>query len=247
MENQFEIEVDLRDLCWFLIKMLWIISAVMVICAAIGFAVSRFLILPTYEASTRMYVLNRSSENEVSYSDYQVSNQIIADYKVLITGQNVTKEVIRDLGLEFSPQELEDMIIVTAPENTRVLQITVTDTNPDRAAQIANRVREVAGTQIQQIMDADSVNLVYEAEVPQKPSGPNVLGVTLIAAAVGFILAVGVLAVIRVMDDTIRTEEDVERYLGAIVMGEIPAAAEMGNLAKESIRRKEKRGSGRHR
>ena len=78
-------------------------------------------------------------------------------------------------------------------------------------------------------MDADAVNLVYEAQVPKAPSAPNVMRNTVLAAAVGLILAIAVLTVIFVLDDTIRTEEDVEKYLGLGTMGVIPVSSELSN------------------
>lgn len=233
MDNEYEIEIDLRGLLLYLIKRGKMIAASVLICGAVGFFVSSFILPPEYQVSTRIYVLNRGSENVVSYSDYQISNQIIEDYKVLITGQNVTKEVIENLELEMSSDELEEMIHVTAPENTRVLQITVTDTDPVRAVNIANSVRQIASDQIQKIMAVESVNLVYEAELPEEPTGPDVLMITLISAAVGLVTILVVLTIIHILDDTIRTEEDVEMYLGVSVLGVIPADAEMGNLAND--------------
>lgn len=229
MENQVEEEIDLVDLFYYLKKKIWLIVAAIVLCAAAGFSVSNFLMTPQYEASTRMYVLNRSSEGSVSYTDLQISNQFAKDYKVLITGQNVTKEVIGILGVDMTPEQLEKKIAVTAPDDTRVLQITVTDTDPQRAADIANCVREVASVQLQEIMDVDAAKVIYEADVPEEPSGPSVRKFTILGAALGFLAAVGILSAVHLLDDTIRTEEDVERYLGLGVLGVIPLSSEMGN------------------
>lgn len=230
MENQNEFEIDLLELFHYLKKKLWIILASFAACAVLGFVVSAFFITPEYTASTRVYVLNRSNETSVVSSDFTLSNYMISDYKVLITGKNVTDEVENILGLD----KLTASISVSAESNTRILQISVTDTDPQRAANIANTVREVASTQIKEIMDVDAVNLVYAAEVPKAPSSPNVMRNTVLAAALGMIAAIGVLAVIFILDDTIRTEEDVEKYLGLGTMGVIPASSELGSAARQT-------------
>lgn len=234
MDNQTEDEIDLLDLLLYLKKKVWIIALSFVICAVAGFLFTRIFVDTQYTGSTRMYVLNRSSETNVAYSDFQVSNQLMEDYKVLITGENVTKEVIQKLGLDMTAAQLAKIISVSAMDNTRVLQISVTDTDPWRAADIANCVREVAGEQIQRIMDVDAVNLVYAADVPQSPSGPNTKKNTALAALVGLVLAVGILVVIYLMDDTLRTEEDVERYLGLSTLGVIPLSAEFEKVARNA-------------
>lgn len=228
MENQNEMDISLVDLFFFLRRKLLIIVVVVAACAAAGFFGTKLLMDPEYIASTRVYVLNRSNETAVVYADYQISSEMLNDYKVLITGRNVTMEVIDELGLDWDHEDLARKITVTSPGDTQFVQINVTDTNPSRAAEIANAVREVASVQIQDLMDVDAVNLVYAAEIPDKPFGPNTMLNTLLAAGFGLIVMLAVLVLVFVLDDTIRTEEDVERYLGLSVMGTIPENEEMG-------------------
>ena len=227
MENHNDMELDLLELFHYLKKKLWLVAAAAVLFAALGFAVSQFLMTPQYTASTRMYVLNRTNATNVVYADIQTSTYLLTDYKVLITGENVTKEVIEILDLDCKPRELERMIEVTAPENTRVLQINVSAPDPKLASEIANCVRVVSSAQIEEIMDVDAVKLVYEAAIPEKPSSPHVQLNTIIAGALGMFAAVFVLVIAFMLDDTIRTEEDVERRLGLGTLGVIPSAAEL--------------------
>lgn len=231
MERQNEeMEIDLLELFYYLKKKIVVLVAVCLVCAVAGFVGTKLFITPTYTTNTRMYVLNRSNENNVLTSDFQIATYVMNDYKALITGQNVTKEVISRLGLKMKPETLSKKIQVTSPENTRVLQINITDTNPKKAADIANTVREVASLQIKQIMDVDAVQTVYEAEVPKEPSGPNTMRNTALAGILGLVIAVAVYTVIFLLDDTIRTEEDVTRYLGLGTLGVIPVSLEMGVL-----------------
>lgn len=225
MEHQNEeLEIDLLELFLYLKKRILIICAVVIACAAFGFLFTKLFIPYKYTASTRIYVLNRQNESNVVSSDYTISNYMINDYTVLITGRNVTKEVVSQLDLDMSYSDLSGKIEVSSPDNTRILQISVTDTDPQRAASIVNCVREVAMRQIKDIMNVDAVNLVYEAEVPTSPSGPSVKKNTLLAAIMGFVAVIGVFVVIFLLDDTIRTEEDVEKYLGLGTLGVIPAS-----------------------
>jgi len=227
-QHQNSLDINLLDLLYYLKKKIVVLAIVAAICALGGFLASSLFMTPQYTASTRVYVLNRSNENAVVSSDFTLSNYMIADYKVLITGQNVTAEVIEELGLSMTPGALSGKISVSAPDNTRVLQISVTDSNPVMAASIANCVRETASTQIREIMAVDAVNLVYEATVPTVPSSPNVMKNTVLAGILGLAVAVFVFAVIFVLDDAIRTEEDVERYLGLSTLGVIPISSDLG-------------------
>lgn len=227
-------ELNLVELLFYLKKKIWILIAVILACTAAGAVYTTVFMEPEYRASTRMYILNRSSEDGLTSSDYSVSNNMIKDYAVLITGQNVTKEVVKELGLNMSPGELSGRISVSAVRETRVVQITVVDNDPQRAADIANCVREVASQQIKDILNVKAVNLVYEAEVPAGKSGPDISKNMFSAAGIGLLVTVLVLVLIYVFDDTIRTEEDVEQQLGLFVLGVIPESKEIAMLAEES-------------
>jgi len=245
MEEQVEFEIDLWELIRFLKKKLAVILAVTLCCAAVGWGISALVLRPQYTASTRVYVLNRSNENSIVYSDIQISTYVSYDFEVLITGPNVTREVISRLGLDMTDAQVAGRIDVLPLEGTRVLQIDFTHEDPKMAAQIANCVRDVAAEQIRGFVDADAVKTVYEADVPRHPSSPNVGRNTLLAALLGAFAAVAVYAVVFILDDTIRTEEDVERYLGLSVLGLIPESQELNYEAAPAVRRGSKRRAGR--
>ncbi len=232
MENQYEMEIDLLDLLYYLSKKIWILIVATVIFAVAGATITMYAMDEEYTAEARLYILNRGATiGSLSMSDFQVSDQLMEDYLVLIQGRNVTQEVLDILKLDMTRNELAELITVQSINNTRVFKIQVTDTDPQRAADIANCVRKVASRQLESIMDVDAVNLVYDAEVPQRKSGPSVTKNTMIAAMLGLVLVAGIFVVIYLMDDTIRTEEDVERHLGLSVLGVIPLDSEMSNMA----------------
>lgn len=222
MEKGTEMELDLGALMLHLLKKSKIIGAVTLLTAIGAFCVSSFLIPVRYTASTRVYVLNNNTGSDLSYSDYQLADQMIEDYSILITGTNVTKEVISRLKLAVTEEKLEKMIRVEVLRNTRILQISVKDTDPQRAAEIANCVRTVASDQIKRIMAVEAVNLIYEAQTPLEPSGPDVLKITLFSALGGMVLAAMYFAISHVTDDSIRTEEDVAAQLNLCVLSVVP-------------------------
>ncbi len=227
--NNDELRIDLLEAFSYLKKKIWVILVVAAIGGLAGFLYNEFLTTPQFTASTRVYILNRQDEDTIYYADLQSSSQFINDYTVLITGQNVTKTVVDKLGLDESFAKLASRISVTAPEETRILEINVTHEDPQLAADIANAVREEATKQIEKIMDGNAVNLVYAADMPTNPSSPGSSKIALIAAALGLVCAVVVLVVIFIVDDTIRSEEDVERHLSLSVLGVIPSSSELGS------------------
>ncbi len=227
MEECNEMEIDIEELLRYLQKKLGILISVVLICGILGWLFGTYVMTPKYTASTRVYVLNRSNDASIVYADIQISTYVSRDFEVLITGPNVTREVRSRLGLDMTDAQLSGIITVTPMEETRVLQIDVTHSNPQTAANIANCVREVSAEQIQGFVDADAVKTVYEADVPQKPSSMSAGKVTVLAALMGLFLCVGVFTMIFILDDTIRTEEDVARYLGLSVLGAIPESEDL--------------------
>ena len=164
MENHREndaIEVDLLEIVSVLFSRFWIIFGGGMLAAVIGFVISMFILTPTYESTTKIYILNKSESTTVTYSDVQMGTQLTKDYAELINSRYVLEEVIRILSLtEMEYRDLLDMVSVQTPTDTRIVSITVTDINPKQAQDIANCIREVAGEHIQNVMDIDAVNVV---------------------------------------------------------------------------------------
>lgn len=239
MEKKNEIEFDLVELLYFLKKRIWIVALAIVVCAVGGFVGSKLFTTPQYTASARMWVYRQA--DQVTASSMQTATQLRRDCEIMITGENVTEKVIEQLDLNMTPASLGKRIKVSAQDNTRVIEVELTDTNPERAALILNTVCKVATEEINEIIGGntgmgeekeDVITIVYDAAVPTSPSSRGAKAMAVLAAILGCILALGVLVVIFVVDDTIRTEDDVERYLGLSTLAVIPVSAELG-IAKK--------------
>ena len=229
-QNRDEVEIDLKALFFVLLDKVHIIILALILGALLAFFLSITLFQKKYESSTTIYVLNKQDDSSVTYSDLQTGTQLTKDYAKIIVSRSVTEQVIAQLNLktEYSDmkgikhEDLVEMITVTTPTDTRMIEITVTDRQPARAQDIANAVREVAASHISEVMDIESVNVVDYAEMPVSPVSPNVMKNSIIGGLLGFLLACGVIIILFLSDDTIKTPDDVERYLGTSVLGLIP-------------------------
>lgn len=241
MENRREndvIEIDLLEIIHILISRFWIIAVVGLLAAAAGFAVSMFVVTPTYESTTKIYILNKSESATVTYSDVQMGTQLTKDYAELINSRYVLEEVIEELSLsEVEYEDLLDQVSVHTPTDTRIVSITVTDTDPRQAMEIADCIREVAGEHIQNVMDIDAVNVVEEANLPTEKAGPSVTKWTLVGGIIGAFFICVIILVHYLLDDTIKSSEDVERYLGLSTLALIPVAIDE-NSAKQKTKRR---------
>lgn len=236
MENQRErdeIEIDLLKVFQILLDGIWLIISAGLFMALICFAVSMFVLIPTYESTTKIYILNKTENNSVTYSDVQMGTQLTKDYAELINSRYVLEEVIQQLYLDLEYRELLKKVSVTTPTDTRIVAITVEDTDPVQAMNIANCIRETASEHIQNVMDIEAVNVVETANMPTEKAGPSVVKWTLIGGLLGIFLICAIILVQYLMDDTIKSSEDVEKYLGISTLALIPIATQENGSKKK--------------
>lgn len=218
-----ETEIDLRELLHLILSKIWLIVIAGIACALIAFLISRFVLVPTYESTTKIYILNKQEAGStITSADLQTGSQLTQDYMQLIVSRPVSEQVIAELGLGMTPAQLASMIHVSNPANTRILDIVVQHTDPYEAKAIADAVRNAASAQIMKVMSTQQVNLVEEANIPTSASGPNTKLNLMIGGLLGILLAIAYILLRHFLDDTIKTPEDVEKYLGLSVLGIFP-------------------------
>lgn len=225
MEKRYdddEIEIDLKELFFELVNnwIMIVISTVLV--AAIAFCISKFIMVPQYQSTAEMYVLTKST-SLTSLADIQTGTNLTNDYKVVVTGRPVLEQVIKNLGLEGEDYaSLKGRIAVNNPSNSRILQITVTDADPNRAKLIADEIADVSAAFIAEKMDQDAPNIIQYGYTDNAAVSPNILMNTVLGAAIGAFLAMAIVIITYLMNDTIMTAEDIERKLGMNALGTLP-------------------------
>ena len=220
-ENDEEIEIDLKELIGELLGNWKMILASTILAAIIGFAVSEFLITPKYESVSQMYVFTKST-SITSLADLQTGTNLTSDYKVVVAGRPVLEQVINNLGLDETYSSLGQKINVTNPDDSRILQITVTDEDPDRAKIIADEMAEVASAFISEKMDQSPPTIIQYGYSDGAPVSPNIKKNTVIGAMLGFLLAAALVVISYLRNDSIMSAEDVEKKLGLNVLGTLP-------------------------
>ena len=230
-QDNDEIEIDLGEIFGLILHWIWLILLVAFICGAIGFAFSKYVLPEQFKSTTRVYILNQNdSGNAMSQSEMQAGAQLTKDYGQLITSRTVLEQVIEDLSLtdSYTYEQFKGKIAVSTPTDTRLIDITVTDTDPKTAQNIANDVRIVASEHIQNVMQIDAVNVVDEANLPTKKAAPSNGRNALIAAMLGALFVSAIVIIRFLMDDTIKTSDDVEKYLGLSTLALIPLDENVG-------------------
>ena len=239
MQQTDEIEIDLWEICLVLVHNLALIVSVGIMTALGTFLITQLFITPKYESTTKIYILNKQENNAVTYSDIQLGTQLTKDYAELIQSRFVLEEVVQGMGLDLSYEEMKKKVSVTTPTDTRILAITVEDTDPVMAMLLANSIREAAAVHIMNVMDIQAVNVSETANMPMKKASPSVMKNTFIGGVLGIFLMIAVILVRFLMDDTIKTPEDVEKYLQLSTLAVIPLneGEEDGKKKKKKVNR----------
>ncbi len=228
-----EITIDLTELIQAVWNRIYIVIIAGIACAVAAFVVTEIFITPEYTSETKVYVLSRQSDDSnLTYNDIQISNQLVNDYMELVNSRPVLEKTISILNLDMEPDQLSKMVSSEAADDSRILSIYVKSPDPVEAKEIADAIREAAAVQITDIMDAESVNTVEEASLPTSPSSPNVLRNTVFGGAAGVLIAIAIIVLITILDDTIKTPDDVEHYLGLNVLASIPVQEGLKNSQK---------------
>lgn len=239
-----EVEIDLGELFLELVRHIGKILLSTILVAVIAFAGTAFLVTPQYTSTSILYVLS-SSTSITSVADIQIGSYLTTDYSEVITGRPVLDQVIENLDLDMEYSELSEKISIENPEDSRLLEITVEDPDPETAKLIADEVAEVAADYISEKMDQDPPSIIQYGYVSEDPSSPNVARNTAVGAVIGAVLAVVVVCIMYLMNDTIQSPEDMEKRVGLKVLGSLPleGGSEYGGPAKRRRASKKKKNS----
>ena len=238
-QNNDEMEIDLLEL----FHVLWSKALVILLsAAAVGLAamlVTQVFLTPQYQSTTKMYILTQQNNDTVTSSDLQASEQLTQDCAEMIQSRQVVESVISQLGLDLTAGGLLEKVTVTTSADTRIVTIDVQDEDPYLARDIANALRRIAADTIQDVMNIEAANVFEEANIPEEPVSPSEIKNTLIGVFLGFVIALVAVIISYLTNDTIRTSEEVERYLHLSTLGIIPLAeGEVKNKKKNKAKRR---------
>lgn len=237
MNQNDEIGIDLLELLQALKKRIWLILLAIVIGGGAAGAYSRLVLTPQYTSTAMLYVLSKET-TLTSLADLQIGSQLTTDYKIIMTSRPVLQNVIDSLGLQMSYRALRSKLKIDNPTESRILTVTVTDPDPRLAKLIVDEVAYTASDYIGDIMEMVPPKMIEDGEVVPIPISPNNRKNTMLGAMAGCALVCGLTFLEVILNDTVRTDEDVAKYLGLTVLASVP---EREGEARESEKHRKKR------
>ena len=212
--------IDLTDLFYRLAAGWKIIVCAALICAVIAGVYTVYFVTPMYRATAILYVL--SPESIVNISSLQLGTALTSDYIKVFDMWEVHETVISNLNLDYTYAKLREHLTVTNSTGTRMLDISFTSPSPAEAAAIANEYAKVASEYIQQTMSTDKPNIMSLALEPANPVSPSRTRNILLGFGFGAVLAAVFLTVRFLMDDKIKTSEEIRDWTGLVTLAVVP-------------------------
>ncbi|SFB00827.1 Capsular polysaccharide biosynthesis protein [Lentibacillus halodurans] len=218
--------ISLKEIFGVLKKRILLIISFVVGAALISAIVTFFMLTPEYESSSEFIVNQSQQESEMAYNDVndiRTNVELISTYNIIIKSPAILEDVAGELNLDLSTTQLSEKINVENAENSQVVTVTATDPDPSLARDIANTTVTTFQSKIPDIMNVDNVSVLSEAEVKAEPTpvSPKPLLNIAIAVVLGGMIGVGLAFLLEYLDNTIKTESDIEDKLGIPVLGVI--------------------------
>ena len=215
------ITIDLLELGRLIWRNIWIVLIGIVAGAALAFLVTKIFITPKYQATSTIYILSKTT-SITSLADLQIGSQLAGDFEIIATTRELIDKVIKGEQLDKTYEELKKEIKVTNPNNTHMLRIAVTDADPEMAARISNALADELREEISEVMNTDRPSTVEKAVVPKNPSSPSVKRNVALGALVLAVIAILIIVIKYLSDDTIKDEDDVRKYLELDTLASFP-------------------------
>jgi capsular polysaccharide biosynthesis protein len=212
----------------------WVIALSGFLAAILGFAISAFVITPTYSSAIKLYVNNSSfslgnTNFSISSSEITAAQSLVRTYGEILGSRSTLERIIEKSGVDYTWEELQEMIVSAPSNDTEIMMVTVTCNDPYEASKIANTIAEILPIRISEIIDGASMEVVDSAIPNLSKVAPSITKYTAIGMILGGLLAVIILVISALLDDTIHDEEYVLKTYVFPILGKVPNLTETGS------------------
>jgi len=217
-ENQEEGQIDLLEIIHVMLRKWWLI----VLCGIIGAGAlgvyTKFFVTPQYSASSTIYILSSTTNVSGSGISLSLSEQLTADFLLLAKSRPVLEEAAEKVGDGVTSEMLAGSVVIENPTGSHMLKVTATNEDAQLAKDIANTMADVVAKQVAKVMDTDQPNLMESVA----PVSPNLSKNIMMGGLIGVALAIAAIVLLYMLDDTVKDEDDVRKYLGVNTLAAFP-------------------------
>ncbi len=221
-----EIEIDLKEIFYLLLSHWKSIFLAMLIGAAIFGAYHTFLLKSSYQADASIYIT--STDSMISFSDLQLSAALTDDYANIIKSRTVLNRVIDELDLNLNYRQLGALISVDNPDSTHIVDIKVTCDDPELSRNITNALMNISVDQIYQVIGSGEPTVIdYAMAEAVQDVTPSLKKYLMLGALLGALIVCAIVVLRMLTDTTLKTVDDIDRYLHLPVLAAVPYYREM--------------------
>lgn len=218
--------IDLKEYFQIIRKRAWLIAIIIAVAMIISGIISFFVLKPVYESSTTLIVnaeQSKATNNMITGDQLNVTQKLTLTYGEIIKSRSVLNKVLEKLDLNMTYDEIANIVKVEPVKDTQIISITVSNTNPKLAQEIANTIPSAFTKEAKRITNANSVEVIDKARTPEKPVKPNKIMNIAIAGVLGIMIGLFIAFMLEYMDRKMKTPQDIEKYLNLPTLGVIPS------------------------
>lgn len=219
-------EINLKELFDYFVSKWFMVALAAVVCVVFGAVYTIFFKTPLYNSYTTM-VLTTNNENtninqSITQSDITLNKNLISNYRVIMKSHSILNQVINNLNLNMTTDELKKMVNVTTEDDTEIIRISVNGTDKETAKDVANEIARVFSNDVARYYSIKNVAIVDYAEVSNNPYNISLLKTVVLAMLIGVVLSCAVIFVMFYFDTTIKSTDEIETKIGLPTLGVVP-------------------------
>lgn len=215
-------EIDISEVSLYFKSKVALIIGITLLIVILGNLYAMFLRVPVYKSSSTIVIASNDTNSANMQADITVNQKLVGTYKEIVTSRSVVEQVIKDLDLKYSYEELSSNILVEAVQNTEVLKISVLDKSAELAPKITSMLSEVFKEEVMEIYNLKNVKVLDSASTPTGADNVNFVKDEIIYFGLGMIASFMLVFIMFYFDKNIRSVEQVESRLGLPILGTIP-------------------------
>ena len=217
-------EINLKELFDYFVSKWFIIAITGLVFVVAGASYTLFFKTPMYNSYTTMVLTtnNEKTNQQITSSDITLNKNLVSNYRVIMKSHSILNQVINNLELNTTAEQLKKQVNVTTEDDTEIIRISVNSENADSAKDIANEIARVFSNDVARYYSIKNVAIVDYAEKANLPYNISLLKTTVLALLVGIVLASAAIFVMFYFDTTIKSTEEIESKIGLPTLGIVP-------------------------
>jgi len=235
--------LKIEEIIGIILKKWWVIVISFLLCGVLSYTYTTLFISPVYISRGSLYINNKSNItqnpniyiNNITANDLTVALKLVDTYSVILKSNRFMEIVSEKVNLPYTFNQIKDMVSFKGVNETEVLSLSVEADNPDHANKIAQAILENSKSEITRVVEAGSVKIIDDASMPVSPSSPNKKGNTLIGMILGLVISVGILLLIKILDISVKDEEDLQVHYNIPVVGSIPTLSQINSPTNNAL------------